>query len=194
MLEYHRSKATIKDSLMPFSFSETELPGLVIVTPRVFPDDRGFFIETYKESDFRKAGIAERFVQDNHSRSSKGTLRGLHFQRSPYAQGKLVRASRGRLWDVAVDLRPDSPTYRRWLGVELSEDNRVMFYIPAGFAHGFVALEDGTELQYKCTAEYDAASDGGVRWDDPELAIRWPITDVLVSAKDAALPYLKELP
>ena len=179
---------------MPFSFSETELPGLVIVTPRVFPDDRGFFIETYKESDFRKAGIAERFVQDNHSRSSKGTLRGLHFQRSPYAQGKLVRASRGRLWDVAVDLRPDSPTYRRWLGVELSEDNRVMFYIPAGFAHGFVALEDGTELQYKCTAEYDAASDGGVRWDDPELAIRWPITDVLVSAKDAALPYLKELP
>ena len=178
---------------MPFTFTATPIEGLVVVTPRVFPDGRGFFIETYKEADFRKAGIDGRFVQDNHSRSSRGTLRGLHFQRAPHAQGKLVRATRGRLWDVAVDLRPGSPTYGKWHGLELSEENRIMFYIPAGFAHGFLALEDGTELQYKCTAEYNAASDGGLRWDDPDLAIAWPISDVLVSAKDAALPYLKEL-
>jgi len=178
---------------MPFGFSATSIEGLMVVTPRVYSDERGFFIETYKESDFLKAGITGRFVQDNHSRSSRGTLRGLHFQRAPHAQGKLVRVTRGRLWDVAVDLRPGSPTYGKWHGIELSADNRTMFYIPAGFAHGFVALEDCTELQYKCTAEYNAASDGGVRWDDPELAIAWPVTDVLVSAKDAALPYLKEL-
>jgi len=178
---------------VPFAFAATPIKGLLVVTPRVFPDERGFFIETFKESDFRKAGIDERFVQDNHSRSSRGTLRGLHFQRAPYAQGKLVRATRGRLWDVAVDLRPGSPTFKQWHGVELSEENRIMFYIPAGFAHGFVALEDNTELQYKCTSEYNQASDGGVRWDDPELAIAWPVADVLVSAKDAALPYLKEL-
>jgi len=178
---------------MPFTFSDTSIQGLIVITPRLFADDRGFFIETYKESDFIKAGINERFVQDNHSRSSKSTLRGLHFQRNPHAQGKLVRATRGRLWDVAVDLRPGSTTFKQWHGVELSEENRIMFYIPAGFAHGFVALEDDTELQYKCTAEYNQASGGGGRWDDPELAINWPATDVLVSAKDAALPYLKEL-
>lgn len=178
---------------MPFEISRLPIPGLSILTPRLFPDDRGFFMETYKESDFVKAGIAERFVQDNHSRSSKGTLRGLHFQRPPYAQAKLVCCTRGRLWDVAVDLRKDSPTFKQWHGVELSEENRVMFFIPAGFAHGFVALEDGTELQYKCSAEYNAQSDGGVRWDDPDLAIDWPIKDVLVSPKDAALPYLKDL-
>ena len=178
---------------MPFVFTNTKIQGLSVITPRLFPDDRGFFMETYKESDFIKAGIDERFVQDNHSRSSKGTLRGLHFQRPPFAQAKLVRCTRGRLWDVAVDLRPSSPTYRRWHGVELSEENRVMFFIPAGFAHGFVALEDGTELQYKCSAEYNAQSDGGVRWDDPDLAIDWPIKDILVSPKDAALPYLKDI-
>lgn len=178
---------------MPFVFEQTSIDGLLIITSRLFPDDRGFFMETYKESDFIKAGINERFVQDNHSRSSKGTLRGLHFQRPPFAQAKLVRCTRGRLWDVAIDLRPSSPTYKQWHGVELSEENRVMFFIPAGFAHGFVALEDGTELQYKCSAEYNAQSDGGVRWDDPELAIDWPIKDVLVSLKDAALPYLKDI-
>ncbi len=178
---------------MPFNNEKTTLQGLLILTPRLFPDDRGFFMETYKESDFIEAGISERFVQDNHSRSSKGTLRGLHFQRPPFAQAKLVRCTRGRLWDVAVDLRPSSPTYKQWHGVELSEENRVMFFIPAGFAHGFVALEDGTELQYKCSAEYNARSDGGVRWDDPELAIDWPIKEVLVSPKDAALPYLKDI-
>lgn len=178
---------------MPFTFTETELEGLLVITPRVFEDERGYFMETYKESDFQKAGIRERFVQDNHSRSSRGTLRGLHFQRAPHAQAKLVRVTRGSLWDVAVDLRPGSKTYGRWVGIELSESNKKLFFIPAGFAHGFVALEDGTELQYKCSAEYNAQADGGVRWDDPELAIEWPLRDVLVSAKDAALPPLKEL-
>lgn len=178
---------------MPFTFSQTHIDGLVVVTPRVFPDERGFFMEAYKESDFAKAGIPERFVQDNHSRSSKGTLRGLHFQKAPHAQGKLVRVSRGSAWDVAVDLRSGSPTYGTWLGIVLSEQNRSMFYIPAGFAHGFVALEDDTELQYKCTAEYNAQSDGGIRWDDPELAIEWPLDEILVSPKDAGLPYLKDI-
>lgn len=178
---------------MPFTFTETELEGLLVITPRVFEDERGYFMETYKESDFQKAGIRERFVQDNHSRSSRGTLRGLHFQRAPHAQAKLVRVTRGSLWDVAVDLRPGSKTYGRWVGIELSESNKKLFFIPAGFAHGFVALEDGTELQYKCSAEYNAHADGGVRWDDPELAIEWPLRVVLVSAKDAALPLLKDL-
>jgi len=178
---------------MAFTFHETVLSELIYITPHIFPDDRGFFMETYKESDFIEAGIAARFVQDNHSCSSKGTLRGLHFQRPPYAQAKLVRCTRGRLWDVVVDLRRDSNTYKQWHGVELSEENRVMFFIPAGFAHGFVALEDRSEILYKCSAEYDSRSDGGVRWDDPDLAIDWPIKDVLVSPKDAALSYLKDI-
>mgnify|MGYP000050082818 CR=1 FL=1 len=180
---------------MPFTFTKTQIEGLVIIEPRAFFDERGFFMESYKQSDFEKAGIIGPFVQDNHSRSKKGVLRGLHFQRPPYAQGKLVRVSRGRAWDVAVDLREDSPTFGKYFALELSESNRLMFWIPAGFAHGFLALEDDTELQYKCTAEYNAASDGGIRWDDHELAIAWPDIGMppLVSAKDAALPTLREV-
>ena len=178
---------------MPFSFFSGELPGLVIIEPRVFPDDRGFFLETFKESDFTPAGISGPFVQDNHSRSSRGVLRGLHFQKEPHAQGKLVRVSRGVAWDVAVDLRNSSPAYGKWTALELSEDNQRMVYIPPGFAHGFLALEDDTELQYKCTAEYNGDADAGVRWDDPDIAIDWPFTDVIVSEKDMSLPYLKDL-
>jgi len=178
---------------MPFTFFPGELPGLVIIEPRVFPDDRGFFLETFKESDFTKAGIPGSFVQDNHSRSSRGVLRGLHFQKEPHAQGKLVRVSRGAAWDVAVDLRTGSPAFGKWSALELSEENRRMFYIPPGFAHGFLALEDDTELQYKCTAEYNGDADAGIRWDDPDIAIDWPITDVIVSEKDMRLPYLKDL-
>ncbi len=178
---------------MPFTFTDGDIPGLIIVEPRVFPDDRGFFMESHKQSDFTAAGIPGPFVQDNHSSSSRGVLRGLHFQTEPHAQGKLVRVTRGKLWDVAVDIRNGSPTFGKWQGIELSEANRRMFYIPPGFAHGFVALEDGTELQYKCTAEYNAQADGGIRWDDSEIAIEWPLKDVLVSAKDAELPYLKDL-
>ena len=158
---------------MPFSFFSGELPGLVIIEPRVFPDDRGFFLETFKESDFTPAGISGPFVQDNHSRSSRGVLRGLHFQKEPHAQGKLVRVSRGVAWDVAVDLRNSSPAYGRWTALEL--------------------LEDDTELQYKCTAEYNGDADAGIRWDDPDIAIDWPFTDVIVSEKDMSLPYLKDL-
>ena len=176
---------------MPFRFTGAPLSGLLIVEPRVFDDERGFFMETYKESEFAAAGIREHFVQDNHSRSKRGVLRGLHFQRPPYAQARLVRVVAGRAWDVAVDLRLESKTYKKWFGVELSSDNKKMLYIPGGFAHGFVTLSDEAELVYKCTAEYDKASDGGVRWDDPELAIEWPMRDVIVSEKDAALPRLR---
>jgi dTDP-4-dehydrorhamnose 3,5-epimerase len=178
---------------MPFTFRPGPIPGLVIAEPRVFRDERGFFTESYKESEFAAAGIDHRFVQDNLSRSAKGVLRGLHFQREPRSQGKLVRVTRGRAWDVAVDLRPDSATYREWFGLELSEENGTILFIPRGFAHGFLSLEEGTELQYKCTAEYDASSDGGLRWNDEDLAIAWPSIDVFVSPKDAALPRLREV-
>jgi dTDP-4-dehydrorhamnose 3,5-epimerase len=178
---------------MPCTFEKTFIDGLLIVTPRVFPDERGFFLESYKASEFAAAGIREVFVQDNHSRSSRGVLRGLHFQKAPHAQAKLVRVTRGLVWDVAVDLRRGSPTYGKWLGLELGEDNRKMLYIPRGFAHGFVSLTDDAELQYKCSAEYNKDSDGGVRWDDPELAITWPLPEVTFSEKDAALPLLRDI-
>ncbi|MDX9899761.1 MAG: dTDP-4-dehydrorhamnose 3,5-epimerase [Spirochaetia bacterium] len=178
---------------MPFQFRSCSLPGLIVISPTVYTDDRGFFMESFKESDFIKAGITERFIQDNVSRSCEGTLRGLHFQHAPYAQAKLVRCSRGRLWDVAVDIRPGSASYGQWSGLELSEHNRLIHFLPAGFAHGFLALEDDTELCYSCSAEYSAEHEGGIRWNDPELAIAWPSVDVLVSAKDAALPFLKDL-
>ncbi len=175
---------------MPFTFSECDIPGLVVIEPRVFPDSRGFFMESFKESDFLKAGIDIRFVQDNHSVSSKNVVRGLHFQKPPAAQAKLVRVVRGVVWDVAVDLRTGSPTFGRWFGIELSETNRRMFYIPAGFGHGFIALVDDTHLLYKCSAEYSPADDGGVRWDDPDIGIKWPVENPLVSEKDALLPRL----
>ncbi|HOX31114.1 MAG TPA: dTDP-4-dehydrorhamnose 3,5-epimerase [Spirochaetales bacterium] len=177
---------------MSFTFKELGIPGLALVQPRVFPDERGFFLETYKRSEFAAAGIGADFVQDNHSRSSRGTLRGLHYQLPPFAQGKLVRVLLGRVWDVAVDLRPSSPTFRRWLGTELSDENNAMLWIPPGFAHGFVALSETAHLAYKCTAEYDKASERGIRWDDTELAVGWPIREVLVSPKDASLPGLGE--
>lgn len=178
---------------MPFTVTPTPLPGLLLIEPRVFPDERGFFMETYRDSDLAAAGIHGPFLQDNHSCSSRSTLRGLHFQRPPHAQGKLVRVTAGRVWDVAVDLRPGSPTFGRWQSVELSADNHRIFWIPAGFAHGFLALEDGSELLYKCTEEYNAASEGGIRWDDPDLAISWPLERLLVSPKDAQLPFLRGL-
>ena len=176
---------------MPFSFEQTPLEGVVTIQPRRFPDERGWFQEAYKESDFQKAGLPTKFLQDNLSRSSRGTLRGLHFQRGVHAQGKLVQVLAGAVWDVAVDLRPDSPSFGRWFGVELSAENYKLFYIPPGFGHGFVTLQDNTLFSYKCTAEYNKAAEGGVLWNDPDLAIDWPLTDVLVSPKDAALPSLK---
>lgn len=178
---------------MPFTFKKLALDGLVLVEPRVFPDDRGFFLESYKESEFAKGGVPHRFVQDNHSLSKKNVIRGLHFQHEPRAQGKLVRVLRGSVWDVAVDLRSGSPCYKRWLGVELSADNRLMLFIPPGFAHGFAALTDDVHLLYKCTEEYDGALDAGIRWDDPDIGIEWPVRDPIVSEKDRVLPCLKDL-
>ena len=181
---------------MPCEFIKTPIADLLIVEPRVFADDRGFFIETYKASEFSTAGITETFVQDNHSLSSKGVLRGLHFQTAPHAQGKLVRVVSGAVWDVAVDLRKESPTYLNWYGVEISAENHRMFYIPPGFAHGFLTLTDNTHFLYKCTAEYAPEADGGIRWDDPEIGVDWPfepgqVPDV--SDKDGKLPYLKDI-
>jgi dTDP-4-dehydrorhamnose 3,5-epimerase len=150
-------------------FNKCEIPGLVIIEPRAFADDRGFFLESYKKSDFVKNGIEAEFLQDNHSLSSKGVLRGLHFQYPPYAQAKLVRVIQGAIWDVAVDIRKDSPTFKKWLGVELSGENKKMFYIPEGFAHGFVALTDDVHLLYKCSNEYSPVHDAGIMWNDPEL-------------------------
>ncbi|MCF7914645.1 MAG: dTDP-4-dehydrorhamnose 3,5-epimerase [Spirochaetaceae bacterium] len=180
---------------MPFEFEPTPLQGLIVIKPRVFTDDRGFFMESYKESEFSAAGIKEKFVQDNHSYSQKNIIRGLHFQREPHGQGKLVRCIAGRVWDAVVDLRANSPTYTQWYGTELSSQNKTMLYIPPGFAHGFAVLSDTAEFVYKVTAEYAPASDGGILWNDPEIGIGWPLNyrDALVSEKDQELPLLKEI-
>ncbi|MEA2162227.1 MAG: dTDP-4-dehydrorhamnose 3,5-epimerase [Thermoanaerobaculia bacterium] len=149
-------------------------------------------METYRADAFRAAGIDAVFVQDNHSRSARGVLRGLHYQ-EPNPQGKLVRCTRGALFDVAVDIRHGSPSFGKWFGVELSEANRLMLWIPPGFAHGFCALEDGTDLVYKCTAVYEPASDRAILWNDPDIGIEWPIASPLLSAKDAVAPRLSAM-
>jgi dTDP-4-dehydrorhamnose 3,5-epimerase len=169
----------------------TTLPDVLIVEPKVFGDDRGFFMETYRADEFRAAGIDAVFVQDNHSRSACGVLRGLHYQ-DPNPQGKLVRCTRGALFDVAVDIRRGSASFGRWFGMELSEANKLMLWIPAGFAHGFCALEEGTDLVYKCTTVYDQAADRAILWNDPDIGIEWPIASPLLSAKDAVAPRLSE--
>lgn len=177
---------------MPFEFLKTDIPEVIVVRPRLFMDDRGFFAELYKESDFERAGINGPFVQDNFSRSRKGTLRGLHYQMNPAAQAKFVRCMRGRIFDVAVDIRKGSPTYARWVGVELSEDNNLMLYIPKGFAHGFVVLSDMAEVFYKCTAEYSQPLDRGILWSDPAIGIKWPVDEPLLSEKDKRHPLLMD--
>jgi dTDP-4-dehydrorhamnose 3,5-epimerase len=182
-----------RQAWMPFTFTNLEPKGVILVEPRVLPDKRGFFMESYRESEFIAGGIPHRFVQDNHSYSQKGVVRGLHFQNEPRSQGKLVRVVVGAVWDVAVDLRQGSPTVKCWIGVELSSDNRKMLFIPSGFAHGFLALTNDVHLIYKCTEEYDALLDAGIRWDDPDIAITWPVLDPIVSEKDSSLPFLKEL-
>lgn len=177
---------------MPFEFEKTKLDGAVIVKPRVFPDSRGFAMESFKKSDFMKAGLPGDFVQDNHSRSSKGVLRGLHYQRGQAAQGKLVRCSVGAILDVGVDMRKGSPTFGQWIAVELSAANSLQLYLPPGFAHGFFGLTDTVEVQYKCTAEYSPKDEAGVRWDDPQLAIVWGVKDPILSDKDKAWPLFKD--
>lgn len=171
----------------------TPISGLNIIEPKVLHDDRGYFYESFNADTFGAQGLPSVFTQDNHSFSVKGVLRGLHFQLPPKAMGKLVRCTRGRIWDVAVDLRKDSSTYKQSFGVELSVDNKKMLWIPAGFAHGFYALED-CEVLYKCTETYDKAGDGNVAWNDPDLAVAWPLDgEPLISARDAAAPKLADL-
>ncbi len=177
---------------MPFLITPLQIPEVILIKPRVFPDARGFFLETYKLSDFQANGISETFVQDNHSRSARGVLRGLHFQNPPGAQGKLVRAVRGVIFDVAVDIRPASSTFGQWVGEILSDENHHMLYIPPGFAHGFLVLSEVADVSYKVTAEYAPALDSGIIWNDPTIAIQWPIPTPLLSPKDATLPPLQE--
>lgn len=172
--------------------SETSLPGVLLVEPTVWADERGYFMETYHEAKMRDS-IPYRFVQDNQSRSIRDVVRGLHYQ-EPNAQGKLVRCSLGRLWDVAVDIRAGSPHFGKWFGVELSDENRLMLWVPPGFAHGFCALSDVADLAYKCTALYDAKADRGIAWDDPDIGIAWPVSAPSLSPKDAAAPRLKDAP
>jgi dTDP-4-dehydrorhamnose 3,5-epimerase len=170
-------------------FTETELPGVVIVEPRVFGDDRGFFMETYHSEKFAAGGISAPFVQDNHSRSVKGVLRGLHYQ-EPRAQGKLVRAINGAIFDVAVDIRRDSPAFGKWVGVILSDENRLQLWVPPGFAHGFQVISELADVAYKCTELYDPAGDRSILWSDPAIGIEWPIAEPVLSSKDAIAPTL----
>jgi len=171
----------------------TTLPGVVIIETQVFYDARGFFTESFNARDFAAAGLPTHFVQDNHSRSTRGVLRGLHYQH-PLWQGKLVRALVGEIFDVAVDIRRDSACFGRWFGITLSAQNKKQLYVPPGFAHGFCVLSEVAEMAYKCTALYEPADDAGVLWNDPDIGIEWPVSDPILSAKDSTAPRLNDLP
>lgn len=177
---------------MPFTFERLSIPEVILIRPKVFTDERGFFIELYKHSDFSQAGITEHFVQDNFSKSVKNVLRGLHYQKNPAAQGKLIQCIKGRIFDVAADICKDSRTYGQWVSVELSEEDNHMLYIPLGFAHGFVVLSDEAEVLYKCTQEYSPENDRGILWNDPVINIRWPVKEPILSEKDRRLPLLRD--
>ena len=171
-----------------------DIEGLYVIEPTVFKDERGYFVETYNQNDMKEAGLDMVFVQDNQSMSTRGVLRGLHFQKQ-FPQGKLVRVVRGKVFDVAVDLRSDSKTYGKWFGVELSAENMKQFYIPEGFAHGFLVLSDEAEFCYKCTDFYHPGDEGGLAWNDPEIGVEWPIeegVDLIISEKDQKWKGLKD--
>lgn len=177
-----------------FKFTETGIEGMFVVEPTVFEDNRGYFMETYQEKDFKDAGYDLKFVQDNQSKSTRGVLRGLHLQLK-YPQGKLVRVIRGEVFDVGVDLRSDSPTYGKWYGEILSEDNKKQLYIPPKFAHGFLVLSDEAEFLYKCTEFYHGEDESGIMWDDPDIGIDWPLDDIdeiILSDKDKKWMGFKE--
>ena len=176
---------------MSFSFKWLSIADVIRIEPDVYPDERGWFKESYLEEEFATQGIGP-FVQDNVSFSSHGVLRGLHFQLPPKAQGKLVQCLSGEIWDVAVDIRSESPTFGKWVAEHLSAENHHMLWLPPGFAHGFIVLSEEALVMYKVTAPYDPELDHGIRWNDPDLAIRWPISSPLVSPKDTALPSLRE--
>ena len=171
-----------------------DIEGLYVIEPTVFKDERGYFVETYNQNDMKEAGLDMVFVQDNQSMSTRGVLRGLHFQKQ-FPQGKLVRVVRGKVFDVAVDLRSDSKTYGKWFGVELSAENMKQFYIPEGFAHGFLLLSDEAEFCYKCTDFYHPGDEGGLAWNDPEIGVEWPLeegVDLIISEKDQKWKGLKD--
>ncbi len=179
---------------MPFEFIKQVIPDVILIKPQIFGDNRGSFMETYKKSDFAKNGIITDFVQDNHSRSTKGVLRGLHYQEAPFAQAKLVRCIKGRIYDVAVDIRKDSPTFAKYVKVELSEENKHMLFIPEGFAHGFVVLSDCAELIYKTSREYAPQADRGIFWADEDINIDWGIDfEPILSEKDKNQQRLKDI-
>jgi dTDP-4-dehydrorhamnose 3,5-epimerase len=171
---------------------ETEIPDVKIVVPKVFRDGRGYFVETYSAARYKAAGITADFVQDNESCSSKGVVRGLHWQAATHTQAKLERVIRGAVWHVAVDIRKGSPTYGQWESVVLTEGNKFMYWIPEGFAHGFVCLEDHSVFTYKCTNVYNKASEGSLRWNDPDLGINWDIENPILSEKDKVSPMFKD--
>jgi len=173
---------------MPFTFIPLTIPEVLLVEPRVFGDDRGFILETYKHSAFAKAGVPETFVQCNHSHSAYGVLRGLHYQKHPMAQGKLVTAIHGEIFDVAVDIRQGSPTYGQWVGEVLSAENHRLLYIPPGFAHGFCVLSTEADFIYLVTAEYSAEHERGIQWNDPGIGVAWPIEAPLLSPRDTRQP------
>ncbi len=177
---------------MPFTFRRLAIPDVILIEQKVLSDPRGFFVETYKKSKFFENGIKEKFVQDNWSHSMKGTLRGLHFQKPPMAQAKLVMALRGEVFDVAVDIRKNSPTYGQWVGFTLTQNKAQMLYIPVGFAHGFCVLSDEADFVYKVSNEYSSELDSGIFWNDPAIGIDWPLANPLLSEKDEALPLLKD--
>ncbi len=168
---------------------ETSLPGVLLLEPQVIRDERGFFLETFSTRKLLETSIPEHFAQDNHSRSTRGVVRGLHYQLE-HPQGKLVHAARGRIFDVAVDIRRGSPTFAKWFGVELNDENLLSMWVPEGFAHGFCVVSDEADVIYKCTVPYDGADDRGIAWDDPSIGIDWPVRNALLSPKDAAYPPL----
>ena len=173
--------------------TETELKGVFVLEPQVFGDARGWFMESWSQRKMHDAGIDVQFVQDNQSFSAqKGTLRGLHYQLNPMCQAKLLRCTRGKIFDVAVDIRKGSPQYGKWVGVELSAENKKQLFIPRGFAHGFITLTDDVEVQYKADNYYAPECDGNIRWDDPDIGVKWPIKPVILSEKDSKAPLLKE--
>jgi len=177
---------------MPFDFIPLEISQVILIEPKVFSDNRGFFMEVYSYKAFAEFGIRERFVQDNHSCSVKGVLRGLHYQKHPTAQAKLVRCVKGAIFDVAVDIRKGSPTYGKWVGVTLTADNKKMLYIPVGFAHGFYTLKENTEVIYKVSHYYSPKDEAGIIWNDPKIGIIWPSNAPLVGERDRNWPYLEE--
>ncbi|MBD3225715.1 MAG: dTDP-4-dehydrorhamnose 3,5-epimerase [Caldithrix sp.] len=177
---------------MPFTFQRTALKDLIRIIPKVFGDNRGFFLEYYKHSEFLQNGIEVNFLQDNHSKSVNGVLRGLHYQKEPFAQGKLVRCTQGEIFDVAVDIRQSSNTFKGWFGCILSADNKEMLYIPPGFAHGFLTLSAEAEVMYKTSTEYAPEYDCGIIWNDPDIGIKWPQSDIKLSDKDQNHPRLRE--